>query len=389
MSKTIRIRKSSSIKLLKKIQIIDKEGKVKYDSGLGTAHSWTSEMIKQLVSLFSDRSITPTFNEIDGGTTVIATKTQWDNGNFYGVGRVDGDAGDDDEGIIVGYIDTDLWPESYEDRLLPGRISHGTGSGELEYAALQWDAAAVVGSNVDWVLYRDFTNSSGATVTVNEIGIYALVDYSGGGEYVCYARDVLPDEIDIPSGDILRVTYVYRTNPADGLVLQFLQVVSCIQTWRTESPTINNTDGNPDSITGTVNWEDSNYPCDVFGDETDINKGIVLGSDDTAVTNNDYDLGTPIEHGTGAGQLYYTGHKASELKEEEGGTPEVIQYSQWTFHRYFINMSGGSITVKEIGWKCQIDGGTYALLGRIVLDTPIVLPDSGKLAVALTLKAEP
>lgn len=385
MSKTIQLKQEASLKLLQRIQIISKDGKTKYDSGLEPSHSWTREMIKQLITFFSDRSFTPTINAIDGGTTTLPAKSYWDESN-RGMGRINGGAGEENYGIVVGYIDTDLWPESYEDRLLPGRIDHGTGAGELEYGAQQWNAVAEIGSNIDWVLYRDFTNNSGATVTINEIGIYAHFNYA---EYCCYARDVLDSGIDIPNGDTLRITYVYRTTPDDGLVIQFLQVVSCIQTWRAESPTINNTDGNPDSIIGTTGWDSSGYPCDIFGGANSVDQGIVLGTGDTAVTNNDYDLETPIEHGTGSGQLFYANHTTMDLREIEGGTPETVQYSQWTFARYFINMSGGNITVKEIGWKCQIDGSTYVLLGRIVLDTPITLPDAGKLAVALTLKTSP
>lgn len=379
MSKTVEVNQTASIKLLKRVQIRSKEGEVKYDSGLTPAHSWTREMIKQLISLLSDRNRTPSFNEIDGGTTDISVKSNWDTD--WGVGSLNGGAGNDDQGIVIGYIADDLWPDDYEDQHLAGLITHGTGSGQLSYGAQQWNAAAVVGDNVDWVLYRDFTNSSGATVTINEVGIYAEVDYE---DYACYARDILTD-LDIPNGDVLRVTYVYRTAPADGLVKAFLQVVSCIQTWRSENPTIKRTDGVNDNVIGTSGWDNGGYPCDILGGGTSVDQGIVLGSGNTPVANTDYDLETPVEHGTGSGQLYYVEQKALELREIETGTPPKVTSSQWTILRYFINMSGGSITVREIGLKCQIDSGAYALIGRIVLDSAIVLADKGKLAVTLTL----
>jgi hypothetical protein len=83
------------------------------------------------------------------------------------------------------------------------------------------------------------------------------------------------------------------------------------------------------------------YPA-TYGQPGDDDRGIVLGTDNTAVTASDYQLGTQIAHGSGAGQLEYGGM---------GGVPPYEKGSNWEMQMYrpFVNASGGGITVEEIG----------------------------------------
>ncbi len=84
-------------------------------------------------------------------------------------------------------------------------------------------------------------------------------------------------------------------------------------------------------------------------------RGMVVGTDDTAVTFNNYQLNSSIDHGTGTGELQYS---VSE-------TPIRIWYSATDIMtikhaRTFTNGSGASITVKESG-----------LIGRMSTSVPL------------------
>ena len=71
-----------------------------------------------------------------------------------------------------------------------------------------------MGSNVDFEYRRTFTNNSGATIGVKEIGIYVKSQYyiSGGGsyQYFCIAREVITT-VNVDNGDTLEVIITMRT----------------------------------------------------------------------------------------------------------------------------------------------------------------------------------
>ena len=56
--------------------------------------------------------------------------------------------------------------------------------------------------------------------------------------------------------------------------------------------------------------------------------------------------------------------------------------------RSFVNGSGGSITVREIGVYCTADpGNLYFCIVRDVLGSPVAVPDGGSITVIYTFKA--
>lgn len=76
--------------------------------------------------------------------------------------------------------------------------------------------------------------------------------------------------------------------------------------------------------------------------EDDDGFGIVLGTDDTAETNNDHALGSKITQGNGSGQLEYS--PMSYVAPRING-----QYVDLVLIRSFYNNSGESITAYEFG----------------------------------------
>jgi hypothetical protein len=82
------------------------------------------------------------------------------------------DASEDTYGIIVGTSDTAFSGTATD---LTSKISHGTGSGELEYGAFPDSVVTVepsiTGNKTQMKLGRRFENNSGGSITIKEIGI--------------------------------------------------------------------------------------------------------------------------------------------------------------------------------------------------------------------------
>lgn len=88
--------------------------------------------------------------------------------------------------------------------------------------------------------------------------------------------------------------------------------------------------------------------------------GTVVGTDNTAPTINDYALGTQIAHGTGVGQVQYG-------NEAYGLPTSTAAISSFTVVRAFSNVSGGTITVNEVGlyvrWATLSGPNSYNVMG--------------------------
>jgi hypothetical protein len=96
--------------------------------------------------------------------------------------------------------------------------------------------------------------------------------------------------------------------------------------------------------------------------------GIRVGTGDTAFDHEDYELDTIIDHGTGAGELEYGASTTVSPVYAAGNITFSIK-------RTFVNSSGSSIEVKEVGIAvfCDIDNTEiYFLLDRTVLDTSVI-----------------
>jgi len=115
-------------------------------------------------------------------------------------------AGDDKYGIQVG---TGTTTPANLDYCLESKIAHGTGAGQLEYQATSIADPTEVAGNIDWVISRVFRNASGATITVNEIGMVAMCVADGYYSYFLIARDLLT--FDILDGESKSVGYTVRT----------------------------------------------------------------------------------------------------------------------------------------------------------------------------------
>lgn len=125
-------------------------------------------------------------------------------------------AGEDEWGILVG---SGANPESFEDYILQTKINDGTGAGQLSHVQSEghnvtWDAPNLTMKNE---LVRYFNNNSGASVDVNEVGLFPrgyIMGSSAPANYM-FARDKLASTVTVPDTGQLKVTYtVQLTYPA-------------------------------------------------------------------------------------------------------------------------------------------------------------------------------
>lgn len=111
--------------------------------------------------------------------------------------------------------------------------------------------------------------------------------------------------------------------------------------------------------------------------------GIVVGSNNVAVTPQDNDLGTKIAHGIAAGELLYAG---TEIIYPTFANPNGAM----VLRRYFTNESGGNVTVNEVGmistgFDTSANDTSYLfLIARDVLGAPVVIANTQLLVVTYT-----
>ena len=100
--------------------------------------------------------------------------------------------------------------------------------------------------------------------------------------------------------------------------------------------------------------------------------GIQVGSNATGVALTDYKLNTQITHGTGGAQLIY-GAQQTLFNLSSGNN------RYWKLQRYFVNYSGGALTIREVGVvqrPTSAAGAVYNVLVCRDLTGDIVVPDT-------------
>jgi hypothetical protein len=205
--------------ILWEIEVRDKTGKLlkHYKT---PARSWLKGFIQILKGEFATRCGAAVgggnVSIVDEGGTARSYPYQTTTGTTYGYWinlSTLGDVGDTSQGIIVGTTDT---PNSLTTYALGGKIAHGSGSGQLVYnAETVEDVTNPSGNDLQFRLTRTFTNNSGATITVKEVGL--LIKKIDSGQSVrsfLAARDVLPSPVDVPDGATLTIRYVVKITVA-------------------------------------------------------------------------------------------------------------------------------------------------------------------------------
>jgi len=206
--------KQLKIGLSYEVEVRDKNGKL-ISKQHGKSHSWLRQWIQILKGEFATRHGTTVgsgnvsiYDETGSGRTYPPHTSGTPTAYYMQLSTL-GDAGDVTQGIIVGGGDT---PNSLTTYALASKIGHGTASGQLVYGAESVeDVINPSGMDLTFRITRTFTNNSGASVTVKEVGILVKkYDTSGYGRSFLIARDVLLSPSSVPDGATLTIRYTVK-----------------------------------------------------------------------------------------------------------------------------------------------------------------------------------
>jgi len=134
----------------------------------------------------------------DGSTVSISASA--DIGEVF---YVRGKSGESNYGILVGSGTKSF---SIDDYSLESKIPHGTSPGQLSYGESSIEGLFDDGTKLYFRVIRTFTNNSGSSITVSEVGLAS----KGNGNYPLIARDLLPSPVSVPDGSTLTVRYIIQ-----------------------------------------------------------------------------------------------------------------------------------------------------------------------------------
>jgi len=94
---------------------------------------------------------------------------------------------------------------------LQSLITHGTGSGQLQYGSNNVEFFIINGTTATWKVNKTFSNESGNTVNINEIGVIHGTTAENGLIFLII-RDVLPSTIALTNQKSIRIEYAFTLN---------------------------------------------------------------------------------------------------------------------------------------------------------------------------------
>ena len=153
-----------------------------------------------------------------GATTVSMTNTAGNgvsvDGASGGTMAVNAASGNTAYGIVIGSGATAGSTPSPTLYNLVAEIPQGTSSGQIEYGAVSVSSVSQSGQTTSFTISRSFTNVSGATLTVTEIGIVVLMTgwnmgAYASGTYFLIAYDIPSSAISVQNGQTLTITYTF------------------------------------------------------------------------------------------------------------------------------------------------------------------------------------
>jgi len=121
-----------------------------------------------------------------------------------------GTSGDQRAGIVIGTGNAANTTSTYA---LQSQIQNGTGAGQMQYGSTNVASLVTSGNTVSFQVNRTFTNNSGASITVAEVGIYCFIttnQASGAVTTFAFARDVLATPVTVANTTPITVYYTIQ-----------------------------------------------------------------------------------------------------------------------------------------------------------------------------------
>jgi len=148
-----------------------------------------------------------------GGTAIYI------QGASGGAWAVTAPSGNTSYGIVVGSGATAGSTPSPSTYKLSAQIPQGTSSGQIEYGAVSVGSTSTSGQTTSFTVSRSFTNVSGASLSVTEIGLavymtgFAMTNVSTSSaitsDYILISYDIPSSAISVANGQTLTITYTF------------------------------------------------------------------------------------------------------------------------------------------------------------------------------------
>ena len=179
------------------LTVTDKDGKVT-DHRVLKSKSFVRQFLELLwIQAFQIPGVAP-YNMRDTANTL---RDICESGYIF---ASDGGIGIETHGIIVG---TGTTAPAISDYKIETAIAHGTAAGQLQYSAVTFGAPASDATTSQFTITRDFANASGASIIVNEIGLYVKGNLLTTTYYFMTIRDVITGGMAVPNSQTLTVNY--------------------------------------------------------------------------------------------------------------------------------------------------------------------------------------
>jgi hypothetical protein len=138
---------------------------------------------------------------------IVYAKTATSVRNSLLAGAIEGET---DFGIRVGRGTATPTPTDYN---LETPIAHGSSANQLLYGAVTIDTLSIVGNTVTLGIIRTFTNNSGASIAVSELGLSVRIirDAVDSLADILVARDLIAPPVSVPYGSTLTLRYLLKT----------------------------------------------------------------------------------------------------------------------------------------------------------------------------------
>jgi hypothetical protein len=333
------------------------------------------QVVEQAVDSFNRQIWRSFFTWSSGGQNGVNANfpiTELDNtsasSGVFNVGYVDGQLGIDYAGIVVG---SGTSQTSYNTVLMDSIIDYSNtpSSGTLQP---QETTIEYYDDQRKAIITRSFINiTSGSTVTINEVGIAkgtSLPSTKTNARLV--VRDLLQSTLTVGFEDVLTVQYQltissgtynysnifiksnFGTNRSNAAILMTNHTGSLVNVALSFFSSI------------IANGEDSSGLITNTGN---VNQSLVFGTSNTAFALTQIDLVSGINHGNGAGQLFY--HPSNYTNMVENSTTNSMSFK---ITRAVENRSGSNISISEVG-MFKSGSTSKFLLDRKVLSNAVTI----------------
>ena len=196
------------------IVVRDKDGKV-INIHKQRSHSPTANFVQVLLPL--------SYYTITGNTVTVTNISGSSNAWSFTLGSYSypNTATNNPSYLVMIQVGSGQQSNPYSSHNLAAPIANGNGPGQLSYSPPSILQNIIVsGDSASFVISQTFTNVSGATITITEVGVVVNVQNNGPG--CAYTQnfgpvlmwyDTLSSPISIPNGGGITIYYTFAVNP--------------------------------------------------------------------------------------------------------------------------------------------------------------------------------